>query len=145
MGFCLPAKALQLATGLLSEQRLPLVLDLDDTLVLGKTKNDLLKEVKETAFKCVRHLPTPLLDMLPAPPVWRGIAHKVSGLRWTSCACLCAMWVDVHHKKDHGGLLLWHLSFGQYLSLLEQGEKRREGPYGETSWTEARSAAAAGL
>ena len=63
MGFCLPAKALQLATGLLSEQRLPLVLDLDDTLVLGKTKNDLLKEVKETAFKCVRHVLTSYLSL----------------------------------------------------------------------------------
>ena len=52
MGFCLPAKALELATGLLSEQRLPLVLDLDETLVLGKSRHDLLKEVREMAFKC---------------------------------------------------------------------------------------------
>ena len=56
MGFCLPAKALQLATGLLSEQRLPLVLDLDHTLVLGKNLNDLLKEAKEMKFRCVRHM-----------------------------------------------------------------------------------------
>ena len=66
LGFCLPAKALQLATGLLAVYRLPLVLDLDDTLVLAKTRHMLVKEKDATEFQCGSAPLTPALLCRPA-------------------------------------------------------------------------------
>ncbi len=113
MGFCLPAKALQLATGLLSEQRLPLVLDLDDTLVLGKTRNDLVTEVKEMAFRCVRHALTSYLS-LTSPARWYpvGVRHPFECHRLHSQHAVHGLFIvnDLPHGYHEGrdDAPLWH-------------------------------------